>query len=141
MRPRAAVARPDAPNPVTVEFSSLDDFHPTRSSSAWKLPGTAHEPARLKDPATFGEEAAALLRAGEAWPAASLVAATGRSQSDEQGDLLERLLGSATRATSRPSAASVTDTLVASLVAPHVVRGPDPSLAPTSQRSTPQRQH
>ena len=59
---------------------------------------------------------------------ASLVAATGQSQPNEQADLLERLLGSATRATSRPSAASVTDALVARLVAPHVVRGPDPSL-------------
>ena len=70
-----------------------------------------------------------MLRAG-AGPgaAASLVAATGESQPDEQADLLERLLGSATRATSRPSAAGVTDTLVARLVAPYVVRGPDPSL-------------
>ena len=130
MRPRAVVAPRAAQNPVTVEFSSLDDFHPDqifRGMEAFAPLRTSR--TRLKDPATFAEEAAALLRAG-AGPGtgATLVAATGQSQPDEQADLLERLLGSATRAPSRSSAAGVTDALVARLVAPYVVRGPDPSL-------------
>ena len=130
MRPRAVVAPRDAQNPVTVEFSSLDDFHPDqifRGMEAFAPLRTSR--TRLKDPTTFAEEAGALLRAG-AGPGTggSLVASTGQSQPDEQADLLERLLGSATGATSRPAAASVTDTLVARLVAPYVVRGPDPSL-------------
>jgi len=129
MRPRAVVAPRDSQNPVTVEFTSLDDFHPDqifRGMEAFASLRTSR--TRLKDPTTFAEEAGALLRAGAGPGTGSLIASTGEPQPAEQADLLERLLGSATRATSRPPAAGVTDALVARLVAPYVVRGPDPSL-------------
>jgi type VI secretion system protein ImpC len=131
LRPRAVVAQPDGQDPVTMEFRNLDDFHPDRifqELEAFQALRTSR--TRLKDPATFAEEAAALLRAGVGpRAAASPLAVTDQSQPDEQADLLERLLGSAARSTSRPSAAGVTDALVARLVAPYVERGPDPSLA------------
>jgi type VI secretion system protein ImpC len=124
------VAPRDTQNPVTMEFSSLDDFHPDqifRGLEAFAALRASR--GRLKDPATFGEEAAALLRAGAGPRVEGLpMAATDQSRPDEQAQLLERLLGGATRATGRPAAAGVTDALVARLVAPHVVRGPDPSL-------------
>jgi type VI secretion system protein ImpC len=129
MSPRAEVAHSDGQH-VALEFRSLEDFHPDQLyKSLEAFQGLRTSRARLKEPATFAAEAAALLRAGAAPGAAtSPVGATGQSQASEQADLLERLLGSATRATSQPTAAGVTDALVARLIAPHIVRGPDPSL-------------
>ena len=65
MRPRAVVAQREARNPVTMEFSSLDDFHPDQifgGLEAFAALRTSR--TRLKDPTTFAEEAGALLRAG-----------------------------------------------------------------------------
>ena len=131
MRPRATVISSDGHDPVTMEFRNLDDFHPDQifqRLDAFQALRTSRQ--RLKDPATFGEEASSLLRAGSGPGVdASPGTATGQSKSNQQGELLERLLGSAARTTSRPSAAGVTDALVARIVAPHIVRGPDPSVA------------
>src|SRR5688572_6231108 len=62
MRPRAEVARSDGQDSVTMEFRSLEDFHPDQifqDLEAFQVLRASR--ARLKDPGTFGEEAAALL--------------------------------------------------------------------------------
>jgi type VI secretion system protein ImpC len=118
---------------VTLQFSSLADFHPDhlyRTSDAFD--GIRRSRARLLDPETFESEAAALvggpLPSGPA-PSAARSPDDGTPATGEQpGEMLERLLGS------RPAASAaggddamrtprLPGQMLRDLVQPFIVRG------------------
>lgn len=124
MAPRLRFAPESAAGAASsVQFTSLDDFHPDRLYATLEAFRALRESrARLLDPATFEQEASALI-------ADSPSAATGREEPD--AGVLARLLGApaAPAAPVRPTA-GVVDDLIRRLVRPHIQPGPDRSAAP-----------
>lgn len=99
---------------LALEFATLEDFHPDalfRSGAIFTA--LRDQRARLADPATFQQAAAALLDAGKS-------------------DTFERLLGSSGREAAAPQSpqGSVVQKLIGGIVAPHVV----PDIAPDQDR-------
>jgi len=110
----------------SLRIESLDDFHPDRLYATLEaFQGLRKSRARLLDPATFEEEASALMvdasspATGGVEPAASM---------------LERLLGAPAAAGTAvgrgKSADGVVDDLIRRLVRPHIQPGPARSAAP-----------
>ena len=120
--------------PRAIEFRSLDDFHPDglyRTLDAFDRLRASR--GRLLDPASFEQEAAALLRDLPPATVAGTVAtdaATGAGPADDAAPLLQALLGTPpSRPAPRKSASDVVENLVAKIVRPHVVAAPSASSA------------
>ncbi len=120
-----------------IEFRGLDDFHPDSLYRTLEVFSRLRASrARLLDPATFEQEAAALLRD---MPSATVAAvsqdaatsaATRTAPADEAAPLLQKLLGTPPpRTEQRKSASDVVESLVAKIVRPHVVATPSASPA------------
>ncbi|MFW5740605.1 MAG: type VI secretion system contractile sheath domain-containing protein, partial [Myxococcota bacterium] len=116
---------------VELEVEELDDFHPDALYDGLPVFKALRQLRReLQDPGTF-ERAAASLR--EAAPAPAGGSAP-QGSAESEGDMMERLLGKASAparppAAPSPAAPSPVDGFVRQIVAPHVVRGPDPDQA------------
>jgi type VI secretion system protein ImpC len=107
----------------TLQFESLEDFHPDRLYATLEgfraLRGSR---ARLLDPATFEQEASALMVD---------VASPATPHAEPATGMLERLLGAQAAAATRPkSTDGVVDDLIRRLVRPHIQPGPTRSAAP-----------
>jgi type VI secretion system protein ImpC len=107
---------------LSLEFSTLDDFHPDAIFRSCGIFAALREQrARLADPATFQQAAAAILDvARESTPLATV-----------EGEMFERLLGSSGRdAPARATTQGAIQKFISGVVAPHVV----PDLAPEQNR-------
>jgi type VI secretion system protein ImpC len=107
---------------LSLEFSTLDDFHPDAIfRSCGVFAALREQRARLADPATFQQTAAGILDARDATPLATV-----------EGEMFERLLGSSGReAPARTATQSgAIQKFISGVVAPHIV----PDLAPEQNR-------
>jgi type VI secretion system protein ImpC len=111
--------------PMTLEFASLEDFHPDRLWRSAAFADLRGLRAELMNPATYARAAAAL----GCTPAAA-EETTAAESVDASGDI-ERLLGRAPSPPAEPSAAAAAvQRLLHEIVAPHIVR----DTAPQQQR-------
>ncbi|MGD8375469.1 MAG: type VI secretion system contractile sheath large subunit [Acidobacteriota bacterium] len=112
---------------MTVEFRSLEDFHPDALFGRLELfEALRGRRSRLLDPATYADAARDLLEGSPAPPPES--PGTEPTPEDDAGTL-ERLLGRRP-AGPRPAPGRLDlDGLIRRIVAPHIVPGPDPQQA------------
>lgn len=118
---------------VAIEFDSLDDFHPDHLYATLEPFRDLRESrAGLLDPASFEQEAARLMESSPAPSDASEAApATEPVRTENQPELLRRLIGAPAESAARPvSTQGVVDSLVRRLVQPHITPGSGPSAAP-----------
>jgi type VI secretion system protein ImpC len=111
---------------TSIEFRNLDDFHPDRLYRDLSIFRALKETrARLLDPATFAEAAAQLGGASPGVDSHNPTPEAPPKPAENDGAMLERLLGSnspaRTAAPPRSPAPSPVDALIRSVVAPHIV--------------------
>jgi type VI secretion system protein ImpC len=118
---------------VTIEFGSLDDFHPDRLYATLEIFRALRESrARLLDPATFEQEASRLIASPPPPSGATDVApATEPARKEDPAELLQRLIGAPAQSAARPaSTQGVVDGLIRRLVQPHITPGSGRSAEP-----------
>jgi type VI secretion system protein ImpC len=118
---------------VTIEFESLDDFHPDRLYATLEIFRALRESrARLLDPATFEQEASRLIASPPPPSGATDVApATEPARKEDPAELLQRLIGAPAQSAARPaSTQGVVDGLIRRLVQPHITPGSGRSAEP-----------
>jgi type VI secretion system protein ImpC len=137
--------RPD--DAVRLEFASLDDFHPDTLFQKLDLFAPLRRMReRLLDPASFAEAAAELKRGTQGPTGDTTAESTPPSPAadagpgeEDQGSMLERLLGSPAAPAATPStapaagvpgsAATTAEALIRRLVEPHIVAEANPQQA------------
>jgi type VI secretion system protein ImpC len=128
--PELRIEPPGGPG-WTIPFRSLDDFHPDRLYDELDLFADVRRLRReARDPSALPRVAAAL---GLGAVAATANEAPGAAaEASTEAALLERLLGRSPSEPARPGA-GVADDFIRKVVAPHVVRGPDPREADVAE--------
>jgi type VI secretion system protein ImpC len=107
--------------PITLEFASLEDFHPDRLWRSAAFSDLRALRSELMNPATYARAAAALGA-----PPAAAAETTAAKPADASGDI-ERLLGRAPSPAAEPSgAAAAVQRLLRDIVAPHIVHDTTP---------------
>jgi len=115
---------------VEATFESLDDFHPDRLLGALEpFRRLRDSRARLADPEQFEREAAQLM-IGAGSGTATDRAPGERPPVEEEGELLGRLIGTPSAATSHGPSPGTIDALISRLVRPHIRPGPTRSAEP-----------
>jgi len=118
---------------VTIEFESLDDFHPDRLYATLEIFRALRESrARLLDPATFEQEASRLMESPPPSPGTTDAGpATEPARKEDPAELLQRLIGAPAQSATRPaSTQGVVDSLIRRLVQPHITPGSGRSAEP-----------
>lgn len=126
-------ARDDGSAGISLDFETLDDFHPDQLYASLEPFRKLRESrARLLDPASFEAEASRLM-AGvpPASPSTDLEATSVPPRPEDEAGLLQRLIGAPAESASRPAASqSLVDGLIRRLVQPHIKSGSTRAPAP-----------